>query len=188
MISGLMCISLRWNSTRTGILKIGVSIIAQDAALSQGRLVARGGNPDLNQYVNVTLGTPDAMTLPFLPLIPAAQVMRALPEYIDVAGIDGIRYLVYYSQAPNAVMEGEMFYAFQGITDDGQYYVSLMLPVNTGMLPTEEPTPVDLDVWVAGYQDYLQNLLGQVTAAGGEGFAPSLATLDVLAQSVTVNR
>lgn len=160
------------------------AFIAQLDELS--RLLAE--QPDLNQYVNATFDTPNALTLPFLPIIPAAQVMRALPEYIDVARIDGIRYLVYYSQAPNPVLEGEMFYTFQGITDDGQYYVSAMLPVNTGVLPTEESTPVEPDDWMADYEDYLTELLGRIPPTDGAGFTPSLATLDALVQSVTVER
>lgn len=144
--------------------------------------------PDLNQYTNVSPGTSDALTLPFLPVFPAMQVLRALPEYVEVGNVRGIRYLVYFSQAPNPVLEGEMFYTFQGITNDGQHYVSVLLPVNTGVLPTEEPAAVDMEVWMAGYQDYLRNLLGQVVASGGASATPSLATLDALAQSVTVSR
>lgn len=142
--------------------------------------------PDLNAYAIANPGVLDAKVLPFLPIVPASQAMRALPQYVEVGGVRGIRYLVYLVQAPNPILEGAVFYTFQGITDDGQYYVSVMLPVNTGVLPTEEPTAVDPNTWVAGYGDYLADFLGRITAGGGEGFNPSLETLDALVQSVNV--
>jgi hypothetical protein len=150
------------------------------------RLLAE--RPDLNRYV--TANTVDTLvdSLPFLPLIPAAQVFRVKPEYIQVAGIEGIRYLAYYSQGMNPIVEGEVFYTFQGITDDGQHYVSVILPVNTGVLPTEIPASVDPDSFAAEYQQYLMDIVGSIVPAQPESFTPALSTLDALAQSITVSR
>ena len=149
------------------------------------RLLAE--RPDLNQYVATDFADLTALALPFLPTLPAAQVFRVLPQYIEVDGIRGIRYLVYFSQAPNPIEEGEVFYTFQGITSDGQHYVSLMLPVDTNAITLEAPT-VDVEDFAAAYQQYLQDVVGAINATGGEGFSPSLRTLDALAQSVSVSR
>jgi len=143
--------------------------------------------PDLNRYVTANFVEPAVSALPFLPLIPAAQVFRAQPEYIEVAGIEGIRYLTYYSQGMNPIVEGEVFYTFQGITDDGQHYVSVILPVNTGVLPTEMPASVDSDTFAAEYQQYLMDIVGSIVPVQPEGFTPALSTLDALAQSITVS-
>lgn len=150
------------------------------------RLLAE--RPDLRQTVIADADNWGAAALPFLPIIPAAQVFRARPEYINVAGIDGIRYLAYYSQGLNPIVEGEVFYTFQGITDDGQHYVSIMLPVNTGVLPAELPDSVDMDAFAAEYQEYLMNFVGLLTTADPDNFSPALSTLDTLAQSVQVSR
>lgn len=144
--------------------------------------------PDLNRYVTANPGMPDAEPLPFLPPVPAAQVLRAHPAYIELANIRGIRYLVYYSQAPNNIVEGELFYTFQGITADGQHYVSAVLPVNTGTISAEAPLIDDPDAWIAQYQQYLQDVLGTVTAADPQSFSPSLSDLDRLVQSIEVRR
>jgi hypothetical protein len=150
------------------------------------RLLAE--RPDLNRYAVANTADPAADALPFLPLIPAAQVFRAKPEYIEVAGIKGIRYLVYYSQAMNPIIEGEVFYTFQGITDDGQHYVSVILPVNTWVLPPETQPSVDPNTFAAEYQQYLIDILGRLVPAQPESFTPALSTLDALTQSITVNR
>jgi len=144
--------------------------------------------PDLNQYVTASPGSPDVPQLPFLPLFNAAQVFRAQPEYIDVPGIEGIRYLVYFSQAMNPIAEGEVFYTFQGITADGQHYVSAVLPINTGVIPAEGPSIDDPDTFAAEYQGYLESVLGIIAAADGETFSPPLRVLDQMMQSVTVSQ
>lgn len=150
------------------------------------RLLAE--RPDLNQYVLADVSSPDAARLPFLPIFPAAQVFRAQPEYIRVPGVEGIRYLVYFSQALNPIAEGEVFYTFQGITDDGQHYVSVIMPVNTGVLETDFPVIEDYDAFAAEYQQYLMNIVGTLTPADPESFTPALSVLDALAQSITISR
>lgn len=138
--------------------------------------------PDLNQYVVADTTSPDAPRLPFLPIFPAAQVFRAHPEYIQLPNIQGIRYLVYYSQAMNPLAEGEVFYTFQGISDDGQYYISAILPVNTELIPADWPGVDNPEA----YQEYLMNIVGTLTAADPQTFSPTLNTLDALAASVRV--
>jgi hypothetical protein len=149
------------------------------------RLLAE--RPDLNKYVLADTNSPDSVSLPFLPAFAAAQVFRAKPEYIEVGGVRGIRYLVYYSQAMNPIVEGEVFYTFQGITDDGQHYVSLILPVDTGLLPDADPG-IDGTLVAENYADYLTTILQALTPASGQDFSPSLNTLDALAHSVDVRR
>ncbi len=150
------------------------------------RLLAE--RPDLNRYALAHAGDPDALTLPFLPLFPAAQVFRARPEYVEVANVRGIRYLAYYAQAMNPIAEGEVFYTFQGITDDGQHYVSAILPVNTGVLPSELPAIDDPDAYAEEYRQYLMDVMGHLTTAQPERFTPALSMLDDLVQSIDIRR
>jgi hypothetical protein len=37
------------------------------------------------------------------------------------------------------VLESQVFYTFQGLTDDGQFYVAAFFPVQTGIFPIEPP-------------------------------------------------
>lgn len=77
--------------------------------------------------------------LPFLPWVNMKQAFCAQPQLIEFAGGKGIRYITYYTQGPNPVLDGQVFYTFQGLTQDGQYYVSALFPVQTGIFPTEAP-------------------------------------------------
>jgi hypothetical protein len=143
--------------------------------------------PDLNQYVVADTGG-QGLELPMLPPFRATQVLRAQPAYIEVDGVRGIRYLAYYSQAVDPIIEGSIFYTFQGITDDGQHYVSLVLPVNTGALPTEIEPIEDYDAFAETYQQYLTETLQSIATLPSASFTPSLGQLDAIAQSIEVER
>lgn len=41
----------------------------------------------------------------------------------------GIRYLTQFGQAAGLITNPELFYTFQGLTDDGAYYVAAVFPV-----------------------------------------------------------
>lgn len=140
--------------------------------------------PFLNDYVTAAPGTPEVATLPFLPVYPAAQVFRAQPEYLEMPGLSGVRYLTYFSQGVNPIVEGDVFYTFQGITDDGQYFVSAIFPVNTGVLSTDGNVE-DYDAFATNYLPYLDEIVQRVHAA--EFFSPALSTLDDVVQSIRVN-
>ncbi|MEQ8673758.1 MAG: hypothetical protein RLP44_29995 [Aggregatilineales bacterium] len=142
--------------------------------------------PDLNRYVVAGTNGVVENVLPFLPIFNAAQVFRVQPQVIETANLRGIRYLVYYSQAMNPITEGEVFYTFQGVTADGQHYVSAILPINTGTIPTDAHENVDPDAFASQYATYLDDVLGMLSAADVDSFTPSLYTLDQLVQSIRV--
>ena len=70
-----------------------------------------------------------ANNIPFLPLFNAAQVFRAQVQYVTFQNGRGVRFVAQYDQAPLPINNLEVFYTFQGLTDDGQYYVAAVFPV-----------------------------------------------------------
>jgi hypothetical protein len=88
------------------------------------------------------------------------------------------------------VLDQHVFYTFQGLTDDGQFYVSAVFPVETGIFPTEpascpkcsDPNYNPFPEW----QALLAEQLAQLNAQGADEFAPSLTTLDELVQSIQI--
>src|SRR5690606_24028253 len=78
---------------------------------------------DLATYSEL-YSTTDELLLPMLPAIPASQVFRIQPTLVDFEGGRGVRYLTYYTQAPSPITDRDIFYTFQGVTDDGAYYIS----------------------------------------------------------------
>lgn len=130
--------------------------------------------------------------LPFLPLFNAGQIFHSNEQFIKFQNGGGIRYLTQFGQDIAPVNNHSLFYTFQGLTDDGAYYVSFILPVNASFLakyPSPEyPEPADgipfnWDDYTSAPAYYSQ-VTQKLNATPADGFSPSLIMLDTLAQSV----
>lgn len=145
------------------------------------------GQGDLTAYAGVSVDAPDVF-LPFVPATNARQVMRLHPQLVEFENGRGIRYLTYYSQGLNPITDSEIFYTFQGLTDDGRYYLSAVLPVRSGLLPEAvDSSNIDWDAFAARYRDYLAETAQAITDLPEDAFSPSLATLDALMQSFSIS-
>jgi hypothetical protein len=130
--------------------------------------------------------------LPYLPWINMQQTFCAQPQVVEFSGGKGIRYLTYYSQGPNPVVDQQVFYTFQGLTGDEQFYVAGFFPVETGIFPAEplactqcaDPNYDPLAEWNA----LLADQLTQLNAQPEYEFAPSLRLLDELIKSIYVGK
>lgn len=126
--------------------------------------------------------------LPFLPWINMKQSFCSQPLIIEFTGGRGIRYLTYYAQSPEPVLERSVFYTFQGMTNDGQLYISALFPIETGIFP-DKPSPCEK----CGDPNYnpfpkwntlLEEQLTQLNAQPNSEFAPTLTTLDEVVKSI----
>lgn len=79
--------------------------------------------------------------LPFLPLVPAAQLLNGAVKDVDFPGGRGVRSLVAFSQEVAPVTRAQVFYTFQGLTNDGKYYVSLQYDLPLREVPQDLDTP-----------------------------------------------
>jgi len=128
--------------------------------------------------------------LPFLPARDAAQIFHAQEKILAFQNGVGIRYLTQYSQAHfPAINNTDVFYTFQGISNDGNNYVSVMLPIHLDYLiskddPEAWKNPADWQT-VEKYPDYLKTMISQLDQAGNP-FSPSLESLDALVQSIQI--
>ncbi|MEF2280404.1 hypothetical protein V3W47_19090 [Deinococcus sp. YIM 134068] len=75
--------------------------------------------------------------LPFLPPPFSGQVLNAAVKYLDFPGGRGVRALVAYSLDVSPLSREQVFYTFQGLTQDGKSYVSLRYPVLLKELPAD---------------------------------------------------
>jgi hypothetical protein len=120
--------------------------------------------------------------LPFLPYLNSAQVFCAKPKLVEFEGGRGIRYLTAYTQDAGPVLDWTVFYAFQGMTDDGEFYISAAFPVYTGVFPTEVPDSYTPDKMLVDVEKQLTVLEAQPDGA----FYPSLEKLDAVIQSLRI--
>lgn len=117
---------------------------------------------------------------PYLPLVNAGRVMWTQSKYLDFSGGSGVRYLTVFQQAPIYVVNADLLYTFQGMTTDGQYYISATFPARTDSLPDEmESIPDNFDP--AKNLTESAALLNSLSPAD---FSPNLALLDDLMLSL----
>jgi len=129
--------------------------------------------------------------LPFLPWTNMQQAFCAQPQIIEFDGGKGIRYLTYYAQGPGPMLDDQVFYTFQGLTNDGQFYISAFFPVQTGIFPVEPPPcpkcgEPDYDP-IAEWRLVLMAQLTQLNSRPEDRFGPSLILLDEVVQSIQIS-
>lgn len=125
--------------------------------------------------------------LPFLPVFNAAQVLRAQVEYLEFESGMGLRFLSYYAQAMMPITSAEVFYTFQGLTEDGEYYVAAILPVDPGFLEAEiDNETFDWEAFSEDYEAYLTETVEALGSLPADEFTPSLEMLDALVASITI--
>jgi len=82
-----------------------------------------------------------------------------------------------------------LFYYFHGITNDGNYYVQVVLPIQAPFLaPDNNPnSPLPQNgIPFHGDQSYFSAVEQQLNATPPNQFSPSLSSLDALVQSITI--
>lgn len=129
----------------------------------------------------------EQLGLTMLPPSNAVQTLRAQAEYLSFAEGQGIRYLTQLSQGPVPINNQDLFYTFQGLTDDGATYVSAYFPVTLPALP-DSPQLNEAE-WAAlmeDWQGYLAQTLALLDEQPTTAFTPDLAALDAVINSLSV--
>jgi hypothetical protein len=134
-------------------------------------------------------GAAGETSLPFLPVFNAAQVFHAQYLVVPFVSGGGIRFLAEYAQYAAPVNNTDLFYTYQGLTADGQYWISAILPVNLPGLPadaTNLPGGVTPEEFSTNFTTYITDMIAQLNAQPAGAYAPSLAALDALVASITI--
>jgi hypothetical protein len=132
-------------------------------------------------------------TLPTVAFFNAASQISADIKVISFQNGSGVRSLTQYAQYAAPINNRELFYHFQGLTNDGKYYVIAILPITAPILPEDEkpeaavpeggvPIPTDIGPSEAYYFSVTEKL----NSLSPDAFIPSLNTLDALIQSLGV--
>lgn len=157
---------------------------AQAAAL-QALLSSR---PDLGAYMtlndNSEIGN---KALPALPVVPAAQVIRARAQYLDLGQFSGIEFVTDYRQDASPLMGNDLQYSFQGLSADGSVYVSLIAQLTSDVLPNTLPADFNYDTFAANILKSYNDDVTAINAAPDAAFTPSLQAIQTIARSFSVN-
>ncbi len=137
---------------------------------------------DLTPFMTVDVNAAGT-ELPFLPVFPASQVIRARAQFVETPFVRGISYITVFRQDVSPFVNNEFLYTFQGVSLDGTRYISAIFRVDASMFPTEIPADFDMDTFTAQFQAYLTESVTQLNAATPESFTPSLSFIDAVIQS-----
>ena len=158
----------------------GNSIVTQQVVRLEQLIAGAGDRQEL----------PDS-PMPLLP--PPSSFMDRWVQFRDQAfGVgQGVRYV---SDSPFRQQLGPWTnettdYYYEGLTDNGVFYISLVWPVSTGTLPdTTGDVPEDVQAAASDpetYPTYLQQVKDTLNALPSTAWSPDLASLDAMIQSLT---
>ena len=140
---------------------------------------------ELNTLIHDRPPAPE--TIPFLPNWNAAQVFNVDVEYIDFQNGSGVRFLTMYSQAIYPINNNGLFYTFQGLTNDGKWYISAVFPVSHASLPDSGDIPNDdWETFSDNYVTYMADTTNMLNSQPNDSFTPHLNELDDIIHSIQV--
>ena len=127
--------------------------------------------------------------LPVLPIQGAQQLFHAMYQVIPFASGSGARYITEYAQFVDPINNHDMFYTYQGLTSDGKYWISVLLPISNPILPADGNTPPNgqsPDQFTNDYPTYLVDITAKLNAQPLESYSPSITMLDALVASIKI--
>jgi hypothetical protein len=145
------------------------------------------GNPVDALRALLKKGKP-AGEIPILPPADAVQVLKTRVKLLSFRGGKGFAFLTTYSQDTVPVANDALFYTFQGLTDDGRYWVAVYYPVNASVLPKtvqDSPEAKDYKAFEARYKTYLKKT-ARALDDPKTVYTPDLGKLDALVRSIEI--
>jgi hypothetical protein len=131
--------------------------------------------------------------MPHVPTFNASPRIASHMQVISFQSGRGIRMLTQYDQYPATINNHELFYHFQGLTQDGKYYIVAVLPATASILAEDDkpdsPVPAEgvaVPTETGPDPAYYEAVTKALDSMYEDSFNPSLFQLDALIQSITV--
>lgn len=149
----------------------------------------------LNRLQSALVDHLTPLTNDVLPNVPymgsSAQLYATQVKELPFKSGNGLRMISSYAQFPAPIGQHSSFYHYEGLTQDGKYYVVVEMPVTLPVY-ADESNPGEFGItytrqeWL-NMQAYYQSVIALLNQASPEGFNPMLGQLDRLVQSITVD-
>lgn len=137
--------------------------------------------------------------VPFLPFgTDATQAFVSHLKYMNFKNGRGLIFLTQFNIEPSLVNNQGLIYVFQGLTDDGLYYVSARFPVTLPFLPAGYQSKTfekyslsmfhgsDEKSNQENYKQYLETIKRRIVDLPAKTFQPNLTLVDNLIRSLCV--
>ena len=170
----------------------GKNAVDEEVRVLKLLLAKQPAPANIGSFLGKARGEKCCGAMPFLPLVEACMAFTARHKYMRFKNGKGILFLTQWDKETTRVDNGWLEYNFQGITDDGKYYVSADFPVAAPFLPDgDEP---EVYAWneknyllshnSKEYQTYLRPLMKELEALPADKFDPSLDLIERMIQSL----
>ena len=151
----------------------------------------------LRNVMNASPATISEDQLPAVPFFNAAQVFASNIQPVSFQNGGGIRFLTEYAQYAASVNNQDLFYQFQGFSNDGEYYIIAILPITMPMLADTSDGGAPLPAGGIPYsyftdggnfnaESYYAAVTDLLNATPSDAFSPTISKLDALVQSITI--
>lgn len=126
--------------------------------------------------------------IPVLPGLNAVQIYQARVQYLEFTGGEGVAFVTSYSQDVSPITNSNLYYFFQGLSSDGEQFVSFVYPIDSADLPdgieqVSQETITALEADPAAYYEGIAELLNN---AGATSFTPNLEVLTAMFRSISI--
>ncbi|GGO25958.1 hypothetical protein [Deinococcus humi] len=133
--------------------------------------------------------------MPFLPRLYEGQVLHAAVQYLDFPGVRGVRFLAGFISPGEVAPLGRrnVFYTFQGLSNDGKYYLSFQYSVALRELPVDAYAGANrrvMDALLAGKDagaEWKASLMRTAQLLNALQNNPRLTRLDAFLRTVRLN-
>jgi hypothetical protein len=142
---------------------------------------------NLQSLINGT--APGTQELPLLPIQNAGQLIHVQYQVIPIANGKGTRFLSEYAQFFDPINNFDMFYTFQGLTSDGKYWISAVLPISNPLLPADGKNPPNGQSWDEfgnAFPKYIADITGQLNSQAPESYSPTIPMLDAMVATIKI--
>lgn len=133
----------------------------------------------------------EGKVIPFLPLVLEQQYFVSHGKLMSFTGGDGIRFITDFGDGPNPISNMSLIYTFQGLTDDGKYWLAVTLPVSNPILPETYdilPEGYTEENLAQNYEAYISSVKNALEVQPMDSFYPAIDLLDNLITSLIVNQ
>lgn len=131
-----------------------------------------------------------ANDIPFLPWGDCSTPIHSHVKYVKFKHGSGVRYLANYQIEPEEISNDGLVYSMQGLSDDGKYFVSLMVPVKTKSLPEKSSVATwskdKYEKFSANFKQYATETKAKLDKISDDDFNSKLSLLDEMVGTIVV--
>jgi hypothetical protein len=145
-------------------------------------------NPAVSALQTLLGGGTAGGDMPILPVQNARQLFITQSALLGFQSGNGIGFVTQYAQAYVPINNHDLFFSFQGLTSDGQYWVSVILPITHPSLwdTRGDPSNTVYGVINDNPDAYYSQQATDLNSKGPRTFIPMLTLLTDLVESILI--